>query len=187
MIKKFSKFRVTIHPKLDEKELTQGSWSGMSKELITERLRKLKFKTPIEMARICLSISLKGDKKRNSDDYYVASVKDFGGQLELGTKNGIPHYQLWVELKPQTTKKRLLNYLSQVMYNEEISDAISVEVLTEDIEAYKDYCSKEDAANLLDEYAHIKVDKTISEFDEYLEVNPETKKYWIIHTRTRVG
>ena len=50
-------------------------------------------------------------------------------------------------------------------------------MLTEDIDDYIGYCMKERRADLPGDYEHINIDKTIGEFEKYLEVNPEAKKY----------
>lgn len=172
-----TKFSITIHPLGGE----NIDWKVLSKKEITENLRELKFKTPIEIARILSNINIFAESKSKKGEVrkYYSRTDDFGGQLELGTEKGTPHYQLWVQLTFRNTKAKLLKYLSQVIYEQDRTEAISVGFLSEDIEAYKVYCSKETRAELLEEYEYYPINKGVSEFDKYVEENPESKKYWI--------
>ncbi len=62
-----------------------------------------------------------------------------------------------------------------------MSPAISVIVLSENIDAYKKYCSKSNRADLEDEYRHLSLSLDIIKFEQYLKENTESKKYLIDH------
>ena len=186
MESKFTKFGITIHPPGGE----SVNWKELTKQEISEKLKELNFWTPTKVARLMTEVQIFKERKKNKSGQlivYNSESKDFGGQLELGTKNKTPHYQLWLELTSKTTKKKVLNYFSKKLTGETTSTAISVTVLTEDIENYVNYCQKEDRANLEGDYTHIEVTSLLSEMDKYLEDNPDSKKYWNHLMATKPG
>lgn len=83
------------------------------------------------------------------------------------TENGIPHYQMWIEVKPQINKESLLSFFSEKIYDVKKSKQITVLVLTEDISVYKKYCQKEVRANLPEAYSHFDMRKDSYEFLKY--------------------
>ena len=177
MSKRFSKFGLTIFPQFGKKELNLN-WKEMSKEKISETLTKLNFIRPLELVDVIKSMELKSQTKKSKNGRiknYFSKVVDFGGQLELTTENGIPHYQMWIEVKPQATKEKLLSYFSEQVYGVKKSKAITVLILTEDISSYKDYCSKEVRANLVGGYSHLDMRKNSYDFLTYLKNQPKAK------------
>jgi hypothetical protein len=173
---KYKRFGLTIHPLGGDRVI----WSQLTEEEISAQLKELKYLRPNELARVLLETQIFKEKKKNkitgeTIDYY-SEMYDFGGQLELGDKYRTPHYQCWIELTAKQSISKVLKYYSMKLYGEERSFAVSVKVLTEDSEAYENYCSKEKRANLPGEYAHMNIDKTIGELDKYLEDNPDAKK-----------
>ena len=65
------------------------------------------------------------------------SVDDFVGQLEIGTENAIPHYQLAISTKATCAKKKVLESLE-----EKIEGHINVDIQF-NFEEMKNYCLKE--------------------------------------------
>jgi hypothetical protein len=172
---RFSKFSIIIMPEIDE-SLGFFDWEKMSKEEVVESLRLLKFKTPIEIIQIIKNLKPRASKRQGDQGYYYYGKSiDFGGQLELGSKKNKPHYQLWLEVKPKVRQKQLLEKLSQDIYQKEISYAISVSVLSEDILDYQSYCSKENRGDLVGEYGHLMIDNKMAELNKYMDENPELK------------
>ena len=176
-------FGVVIHAVGAEK----FDFSAKTKLEITEILRELSFVTPSELSKILLNIKVQGNKKRNSEERYFSVIKDIKGQLELGFKNNKPHYQVWIKMNSLIVKGALLKALSQAIYGESKSSAISVQILSEDSEDFQKYCTKHDNADLCDEYSHVVLTKAAMEFELYMQKNPEAKKYWILRMGINVG
>ena len=176
MTGKFTKFGLTIHPKGGE----NVNWKKLTKNEITKKLEELKFIKPLGLSRVLINTKIfkerKINKSTNEVQEYFSTIENFGGQLELGDKNGVPHYQCWLELTVKNTQTKLLKYFSQVLYGEDRSPCISVKVLTNEMEDYICYCMKERRANLPGSYSHINIDKMIGKLDSYLKEVPEAKK-----------
>lgn len=64
-------------------------------------------------------------------------IKDFAGQLELGTETKIPHYQLGIEMKSICTKKKILE-----AFEEKINGHVNVDIQF-NLKSMKDYYTKE--------------------------------------------
>lgn len=176
MVKRFSKFGLTIFPSYQNSEL---NWKEMKKEKIVKTLTELEFIRPLELVGVMNSMELKSQSKKlktgETKDYY-SKIIDFGGQLELTTENGIPHYQMWIEVKPQIGKESLLSFFSEKIYKVKKSKQITVLILTKDISSYKKYCQKERRADLPFPYSHFEMGKNSYEFMKYLENHPEARK-----------
>ena len=175
--KKFSKFGLTILPRYESggEEL---SWKEMSKSEIVTTLKKLDFITPLDLVARIKSMELKTRTKKlksGKEKIYFSKVVDFGGQLELTTDKGIPHYQMWIEVKPQCTKEALLAYFSSQVYGVTKSKSISVLVLTKDISSYKKYCVKEERADLRAPYDLLELNQDLLKFQEFLENDSEAR------------
>ena len=171
---RFSKFGLTILPKYESREI---DWKSLSKLEVSETLVDLDFIKPLEISGLMKSMKLKArckGLKNGKKQQYFSMVKNFGGQLELGDGNGVPHYQLWLEVKPASSKKLLLEYFSEKIYGVRRSDQVSVFVLGGDMKDFKDYCGKENRGNLAGVYGD-KVDKKMWDFLGYQESEPESK------------
>ena len=119
-------FGVVINPKLDEKI----NWRDFSILEINSKLRELKFINKF-LLMDCLN-NLEVENVSKNKTY----IKDFAGQLELGTKNKIPHYQLAIEMNSICTKKKILESLEN-----KINGHISVDIQF-DMKNMKEYCTK---------------------------------------------
>ena len=170
MIKRYSNFGLTIHPRYEGESI---DWKSLSKEEISSTLSRLGFIIPSELVSLMRSVRIPANSRKSKTGvkkYYFSKVKNFGGQLELGAENGVPHYQLWLEFSPQCGKMNLLQYFSEKIYGVERSEQISVLVLGTEFSDYKNYCSKEDRANLPGSYSN-SIEN--SDFFSYLEEEPE--------------
>jgi len=175
MISRNKYWSVVIYPKTTE----DIDWKSMDKESLTTKLEELLMITPSALGKVLVDLRLEGDKKKNSDEYYLSTVKRFTGQLELGTKNGRPHYQLAIELTSRVTLKKLKVYFSKAIYGEMASNAISIEALKNNFDEYSvGYCLKEDRANLLRDYTHVSITQDYMKSIIHMEENSELKKYW---------
>lgn len=137
---------------------------------------------------------VRGDKKpkrswsiETDPEYYYGKVEQMFGQLELGYKNNRPHYQVWVSMKPQVPRTDMIKELSKKFYNEEKSSSISVLTLSKDKDRMIEYCQKESRANLKDEYSHVQINNSFSEYQKYLEENLDAKKSKKISTFIKNG
>lgn len=177
MTTRFSKFGLTILPQYKNSK-KKFNWKDMTKEEISETLEKLNFIRPLELINLMRSMKIKTRNKilKNGEvKEYYSKIINFGGQLELTTDHGIPHYQMWVEVQPQAAKGNLLTYFSEQVYGVKKSKQISILILTEEISSYKDYCQKEGRANLPGAYSHFDMSKNSYEFLTYLKEQPKAR------------
>ena len=189
-MKKFKYFGVVIHPEGGE----NYDWVNMSKDEIPAILRELSFPTPKGVGITLSNLLVRGDKKpkrswsiETAPEYYYGKVDQIFGQLEVGETNNRPHYQLWVSMKPQVPRTGMIKELSKKFYNKDNSSCISVLTLSVDNDRMIEYCQKESRANLKGEYEHVQIDNSFSEYQKYLEENPDAKKSKKIRTLINDG
>jgi len=174
---RFSKFGLTIFPRYKNSK-EKINWSDMTKEKISKTLEELNFIRPFDLINLIKSMEIESYSrklKKGEVKTYNSKIINFGGQLELTSDQGIPHYQMWIEVEPQSAKGNLLTYFSEQVYSVKKSKQISVVILTEDISSYKDYCQKEVRADLPGRYSHFDMNKNSSEFLIYLENQPKAR------------
>lgn len=150
-------FSMVTTPKLDE----PIEWKKMSSVEIESSLKKLKFPNRFVMTEILNELEVQNIHKNKT------SVDDFVGQLEIGTENTIPHYQLAISTKATCTKKKVLESLE-----EKIEGHINVDIQF-NFEEMKNYCLKE-SRFISEEYSG-KIYKHQWEMD-FLERKPQLKK-----------
>lgn len=119
-------FGIVINPKLSE----IVDWKNMSISEIGEKLKQLRFLDKYLLTEYLTNLEVINVSNNKT------SINDFVGQLELGTVNKIPHYQLAVEMKTICTKKKVLEILEK-----KINAHISVQVQF-NFEDMKKYCEK---------------------------------------------
>ena len=68
-------------------------WESLSSLEVGEKLKELKFLNKFLLTEYLNN--LEGENVSNN----LTGLKDFTGQLELGTESKIPHYQLAIEMK----------------------------------------------------------------------------------------
>lgn len=73
----------------------------------------------------------------------ITSLSDFRGQLERGTENARPHWQLYLSTVKQTVAKELVTSLSTVLYSVDLDFSIQVTTIR-DVESTIEYVTKED-------------------------------------------
>ena len=150
-------FGIVINPKLDERI----TWESLSSLEVGEKLKELKFVNKFLVTEYLNNLEVENVSNN------LTGVKDFSGQLELGTESKIPHYQLAVEMKSICTKKKVLEALE-----EKINGHINVDIQF-NLESMKEYCTKE-TEFILPEYSG-KIYK--HEWDmNFLDRKPRLKK-----------
>ena len=156
-MKKFKYFGVVINPKLDKRM----NWESLSSLEVGKKLKEMKF-----LNKFLLTEYLNNLEVENVSNN-LTGLKDFSGQLELGTESKIPHYQLAIEMKSICTKKKVLE-----AFEGKINAHISVDIQF-NLESMKDYCTKE-TEFILPEYSG-KIYK--HEWDmNFLDRKPRLKK-----------
>ena len=120
-------FGIVINPKLDERM----NWESLSSLEVGEKLKEMKF-----LNKFLLTEYLNNLEVENVSNN-LTGLKDFSGQLELGTESKIPHYQLAIEMKSICTKKKVLE-----AFEGKINGHVKVDIQF-NLKSMKDYCTKE--------------------------------------------
>ena len=150
-------FSVVINPKFDE----SFQWKEMSNVKIESNLKKLNFPNRFIVTEILNELKIQNVHRNKTD------IKDFVGQLEIGSKTSIPHYQLAISVSSTCTKKKVLEALE-----EKIEGHINVDIQF-NFEEMKNYCLKK-SVFICEEYSG-KIYKHQWEID-FLERKPQLKK-----------
>ena len=150
-------FGIVINPIVDK----SIEWKGMSNGVIVSNLKELKFPNKFVITDILNELHIQNVHKNKT------SVNDFVGQLEIGTKNSTPHYQLAISTQSTCTKKKVLEALEK-----KIEGHINVEIQF-NFEEMKKYCLKE-SVFISEEYSG-KIYKHQWQMD-FLERKPQLKK-----------
>ena len=77
-------------------------WKSLSSLEVGEKLKELKFVNKFLVTEYFNNLEVENVSNNRT------GIKDFSGQLELGTESKIPHYQLAIEMKSICTKKKVL-------------------------------------------------------------------------------
>ena len=88
-------------------------------------------------------------------------------------------------MKPKISPKKLVEGLSFQIYNVKSSKAIQVKPLFTMDNVYREYCQKEDRANLMGNYSHLTISSSVQNYLKFVEDNPEIKKLLINHIFTK--
>ena len=91
-------FSVVINPKFDE----VIDWKLMSYSEMENKLKQLKFPDRFLMTNILTEVRVQNVNKNYTE------IENFIGQLETGTENLIPHYQLTIKVSALCTRKKVL-------------------------------------------------------------------------------
>lgn len=147
-----------INPKIEGESI---DWKNLSQLEVEEKLNELDF-----IGKSCLTLALNKLEFTNVNKN-KSVIEDFGGQLELGSKTNIPHYQLALKTDTICSRPQVLKALE-----ESINGHISVNIQF-NLESMKDYCTKE-TEFILPEYSG-KIYK--HEWDmNFLDRKPRLKK-----------
>lgn len=179
MIKKvnerFYNFSVVIHPRGGEKL----DWVFFSKDMdeYAEKIKSLKFVTPSDLS--VLLLNLNGISQNSKDESKVRRFKlvEYIGQLEKGSVNCKPHYNLAIKTNVKILCSSLVRELSKCIYGIENCKSINVEP-AHDYESLVNYCTKSETRLELKGtcYDPPHVDFRMSLFLEALEENQDLVK-----------
>ena len=155
------------------------NWESLTDNKIVENMVRLKFLTPME-----LGIFFKNfegiAQNSNVDKSRVRRFRfeRFIGQLEKGSNNGRPHYNVSVMTSCKVLTSTVVRELSLALYDVKNCNSISVEP-THDVNSLEKYCLKSETRLVLPStiYYPPLVDVRISEFIEALEEDKELKKF----------
>ena len=150
-------FGVVINPKLNE----AIEWKKMSEVEIESNLKKFKFPNRFVLTDILNELEIENVHKNKT------VTDDFVGQLEIGTENSIPHYQLAISTASICTRKKVLE-----AFEKKIEGHINVDIQF-NFEDMKNYCSKK-TIFVSEEYSG-KIYKHQWQMD-FLERKPQLKK-----------
>jgi hypothetical protein len=92
---------------------------------------------------------------------------------------------LWFEIKPKINTKKFVEALSLAIYNLDSSKAIQVKPLFTVDNIYREYCQKEELANLGGNYAHLTIFSSVRNYLKFVEDNVEIKKLLISNIFTK--
>jgi hypothetical protein len=107
---------------------------------IESHFEKYNFVKQVDLETILLNLKIKSKAT-------LAILSDFRGQLERGTSEGRPHWQLYLCTSKQTVKTEVLKALSMALYSVENHSSIQVTVV-QDVESSIEYVTKEERLDL---------------------------------------
>lgn len=90
---------MVINPKLDDQEV---DWGNLSGDEIVSKLKELKFPSKFDLTQILNSLEFPNIRGNTT------TLEEFDGQLELGDKTKIPHYQIAIKTKTLCLKRSIL-------------------------------------------------------------------------------
>jgi hypothetical protein len=181
--KRFCYFSVVLNIRGGEKV----DCSSLTDSEMVSKMRELKFPTGLELASFLkefegFSMNSSVDKSRVRKFRF----KSFKGQLERGSENGRPHYNLAVETSSLVLCSVVVRELSLGLYGEKNCKSISVEP-AHDIGSLEEYCLKSETRLILLESCYFPptVDVRVSDFVKALEEDSELKKYMALLVCTK--
>ena len=121
-------FGVVINPKIEGESI---DWKNLSQLEVEEKLNELDF-----IGKSCLTLALNKLEFTNVNKN-KSVIEDFEGQLELGSKTNIPHYQLALKTDTICSRPQVFKALE-----ESINGHISVNVQHNYVNM-KEYCMKD--------------------------------------------
>lgn len=157
-------------------------WSKMKKNKMVEKMEKLKFPTPQNLAvflREFEGIRVNSNIEKSAIRRF--KFRNYKGQLEQGSENNRPHYNLAVETTSKTSSSVIARELALALYG--VKNCFSIQVdPAHNIDSLQDYCIKLETRLMLPAtlYYPPSVDTRLSSFLEDLETNKHLKKFMTI-------
>ena len=155
------------------------NWGSLTNDEIVENLVRLKFLTPMELGGFFKNFEGIAQNS-NVDKSRIRRFKfeRFLGQLEKGSKNGRPHYNLSVMTSCKVLTSTVVRELSLALYGVKSCNSINVQP-THDVNSLEKYCLKSETRLVLPStiYYPPSVDVRIGDFIEALEEDKELKKF----------
>lgn len=155
------------------------NWESLTDNEIVENIVRLKFLTPMELETFFKNFEgIAQNSNVNKSRVRRFKFKRFICQLEKGSNNGRPHYNVSVMTSCKVLTSTVVRELSSALYDVKNCNSISVEP-THDVNSLEKYCLKSETKLVLPVtiYYTPLVDVRISEFIEALEEDKELKKF----------
>jgi hypothetical protein len=127
-IRRSKTFGLVINPKVFDQEI---NWVTLSPDQVHLKLKELVFPNKFDVIEILTGIEFENVNGN------ITKIEDFHGQLELGDKTKIPHYQLAIKTKTLCLKKPILEELTNCL-----NGFINLDIQFNYTEMKK-YCEKE--------------------------------------------
>lgn len=128
---RFNHFQVVLNIPVG----SEVDYKDVSDDKIEFYLKKYNFVNQEELETVLLDLKIKAKGT-------IAVLTDFRGQLERGTNERRPHWQLYICTSKQTVKSEVLKALSMQLYSVPDHNSIQVKVMR-DVEATIEYVTKE--------------------------------------------
>lgn len=157
-------------------------WLTMKKDKLVEKMEELKFPTPQSLAKFLKDFEgIRQNSNLSKSDIRRFKFQNYKGQLEQGSENGRPHYNLAVETTSKTSSSVIARELSLALYKVNNCKSIQVDPAHK-ISSLEEYCMKLETRLMLPctFYYPPSLDTRVSEFLQALEDDEELKKFMTI-------
>jgi len=172
---RYNSFSVVINPEGGQ----DYDWEQLSKEnnQYLESMRILNFINPKDLGQKLNNFSGIAQNSKDPKKVRLFRILSFLGQLEKGSDNQKPHYNLILNLNVKIRSITLVQELSKLIYGKENSQAIQVEP-THNENSLSTYCVKEKTrlSFLNTEYYPPQVDFRINQFLEMIDQHQDLLK-----------
>lgn len=172
---RYNSFSVVINPEGAQ----DYDWEQLSKDnnKYIESMRILNFINPKDLGNKLNNFSGIAQNSKDPKKVRLFRIISFIGQLEKGSDNKKPHYNLILNLNVKVRSITLVQELSKLIYSKENSKAINVEP-THNENSLSAYCTKKDTRlSLLNtDYYPPQVDYRINQFQEMIDQHQDLSK-----------
>lgn len=158
-------------------------WVELSndKSAYLNKMKELNFITAKKLGS--LLYDFEGISQNSEDQKNIRRFKivEFFGQLEMGSENKKPHYNLLLRSNIKILSSTLVRELSKLLYNSDNCKSINVEP-SHDTSSLISYCTKEETRLTLEntDYYPPSVDYRVALFLDALHENSDLLKYLAI-------
>lgn len=138
---RFYDFSVVLNPRGGE----EIDWKSLSEnmDLYLFEMKRINFLTPKELSSVLSNFEGISQNSKRKEKIRYFRISEFRGQLEMGSENCKPHYNLAIRVSIKILASSLVRELSKVLYQVENCKSINVEV-AHDYKALVEYCRKEE-------------------------------------------
>lgn len=173
---RFYSFSVVLNPSGGQ----SVDWTKLSLDDSSyyNKMLELDFITPLSLSKLLYNYEGISQNSKDPKNIRRYKIVKFIGQLEKGSENKKPHYNLIITVDVKILSSALVKGLSQLLSNKNICNSISVEPAHVS-SCLTSYCTKEDTRLLLEgtPYYPPAVDYRVSSFLEALHENKDLSKY----------
>ena len=137
--KRFYWFSVVLNVKGGQKV----NWKKLNQEKIYDQLLKLNFQTPETLRQLLMENKFVSNYSADVKKIRYFNIEELKGQLEQGTENNRPHYNLIIRTTQKIRCSALARELSLLFCKVKHDPSIQVDP-AHNRDALEDYCSKEE-------------------------------------------